>query len=84
MVGIASWGNGKVIAMPDHQMLNVDAYGDLGDTTQFISNGFAWLSGSISKDIHIVTYHSAHRDWLAIFGRFPPELAFLLGGNTLG
>jgi len=68
MIGLASWGHGKVIAMPDHQMLNVDAYGSEGDTAQFVFNGLAWLSGSTGKDIHIVTYHSAHRDWLVAQG----------------
>lgn len=68
MVGIASWGSGKVIAMPDHQMLDVNVYGGLGDTAQFVFNGLGWLSGSTSKDIRIVTYHSAHRDWLLAQG----------------
>ena len=64
MVGIASWGNGRVIAMPDHQMLEVDNYGGLGETARFVRNGLEWLSGTALKSISIVTYQNDHRLWL--------------------
>ena len=68
MVGVASWGSGKVIAQPDHQMLNVDNYGGQGDTAQFVFNGLAWLSGTTNRNISIITYDSDHRDWFETQG----------------
>lgn len=68
IAGIASWGHGKVIAMPDHQMLEVDDYESSGDTVRFVFNGLAWLSGTTNQSIRIVTYHAAHRDWFVARG----------------
>lgn len=64
MIGFASCGSGRVLAMPDHQMLSLPSVASQGNTGRFIRNGVEWLSRSTSKDIHIITLSNATRDWL--------------------
>jgi MYXO-CTERM domain-containing protein len=66
MVVAASWGAGRVIAMPDHQMLNMDAYGDVAGT--FYQNGIAWLTGRDDRSAAIVTLSASVGAWLALQG----------------
>ncbi len=63
-VAVAQWGNGRVLAMPDHQMLNMGQYGDDGTTGQFYKNGLAWVTDDASQNITIVTYNQGTADWL--------------------
>ncbi len=64
MIAAAGWGRGKVIAVPDHQMLNMASYGDTGTTGQFYRNGLAWLTGTTATTIRIVTPTQGTADWL--------------------
>lgn len=69
MIAAANWEQGKVIALPDHQWLNMDRYGNQGDSGQFYLNGLAWLSDTTSKEIKIVvTKHSSAKNWLEAQG----------------
>ena len=54
-------GAGKVIAMPDHQMLNMHAYGEASG--RLYRNGLAWLGGA-GSGIRIVTLSSEIGSWL--------------------
>ncbi len=62
LIGYASWGAGRVVAVPDHQMLDMDSYGYLSGT--FYKNSLAWLTGSEELSIKIVTIHQGTADWL--------------------
>jgi len=62
MIGAASWGAGRVVAVPDHQMLDMGSYG--ADSGTFYVNGLAWLADSAALDISIVTYDSGVASWL--------------------
>ena len=64
MVAASTLGAGKVIAMPDHQWLNMNSYGGDASTGNFYKNGVAWLSGSSSLTIKIVTLSSGVQTWL--------------------
>jgi len=66
MIAAASWGAGRVLAMPDHQMLNMDSYGDISGA--FYRNGLAWLAQSDGLDIGIVTSSQGVADWLSSQG----------------
>ncbi|NWK55283.1 cadherin domain-containing protein [Verrucomicrobiaceae bacterium N1E253] len=69
MVAGARWGAGKVIAMPDHQWLNMGSYGGDASTGTFYTNGMAWLAGSTSLGVKVVTYNNqANADWLIAQG----------------
>ncbi|MFH1532715.1 MAG: M60 family metallopeptidase [Pseudomonadota bacterium] len=62
LIAFASWGAGRVIAVPDHQMLDMDSYGTLSGT--FYKNGLAWLAGSPALSVKIVTLRQGTADWL--------------------
>ena len=66
LIAVASWGAGRVIAVPDHQMLNMDAYGVESGT--FYINGIGWLADSTALDVAIVTLSPGITDWLASQG----------------
>ena len=66
MIAAASWGAGRVLAMPDHQMLNMDSYGDVSGA--FYRNGLAWLARSDGLNIGIVTSSQRVADWLSSQG----------------
>ncbi len=59
MIAAATWGQGRVVAMPDHQWLRMGAFGDTGDTGQFYLNGIEWLTGTTDKGIKIVMSDSS-------------------------
>ncbi|SHK49015.1 PA14 domain-containing protein, partial [Rubritalea squalenifaciens DSM 18772] len=64
MVAASTLGAGKVIAMPDHQWLNMNSYGGDASTGNFYKNGISWLAGSSSQTIKIVTLSSGVQTWL--------------------
>ena len=66
MFGAASWGSGRVIAVPDHQMLNMGSYG--ADSGSFYVNGIGWLADSAALDVAIVTLSQGSTDWLTSQG----------------
>ena len=66
---IATLGQGKVVALPRGDMLNMGVYANDGDTGQFYLNSLAWLAGTTSKSINIVvTPGSLARPWLVSQG----------------
>ncbi len=66
VIAAAAWGEGRVVAVPDHQMLNMDAYGDQGDSGKFYTNALTWLAQTDAKDIRVAsTGHSGFQTWLA-------------------
>ncbi|MCA9184240.1 MAG: M60 family metallopeptidase [Pirellulaceae bacterium] len=64
VIAFSSLGAGRVVAVPDHQMLQMGTYGNEGTTGQFYRNSIAWLTGSPSKSERIVTMDSGTRTWL--------------------
>lgn len=64
MAAVAGWGAGKVAVLPDHQGLNMNDRGGEGDTGQFFKNNIAWLAGTSSQAISIVTYDADNTTWL--------------------
>jgi hypothetical protein len=66
MLAIASWGKGRVLAAPDHQILNMNTYGD--DSGTFYKNGLAWAAGSEAMNINIVTRSGGVANWLKAQG----------------
>ncbi|MEZ6124895.1 MAG: M60 family metallopeptidase [Planctomycetaceae bacterium] len=64
VIAAASWGAGRVVAVPDHQMLNMDTYGSQGNTGQFYKNSLEWLTGSASTSISIVADSAETASWL--------------------
>ena len=59
----ASWGAGRVLAVGDHQMLDMDSYG--AASGRFYENGLAWLADGDATSIRIVTLAQGVADWLA-------------------
>ncbi|MEM7128868.1 MAG: Ig-like domain-containing protein [Chloroflexota bacterium] len=65
----AGWGSGRVIALGDHQWLDMDSFGDVDDSGTFYTNGISWLTQTISKEIKIVvTPHTSAAVWLQAQG----------------
>ncbi len=64
MAAVAGWGAGKVAILPDHQSLDMSSRGGQGDTGQLYKNTIAWLAGTTSQTIHIVTYDADNSTWL--------------------
>ncbi len=54
IVAASTLGNGRVLAMPDHQWLRMNTFANSGDTGQYYLNALAWLTGTTSKDIKVV------------------------------
>ncbi len=63
MVAVAGMGSGKVVAMPDHQMLNMSSFAAEGDTDLYYQNAVQWLTGTASTTIKVVTYSSNVESW---------------------
>ena len=69
MVAAATWGAGKVLAMPDHQWLDMGVYGTDASTGTFYKNSITWLTGSTDLGNKIVVYNKqATADWLTAEG----------------
>lgn len=69
MIAAATLGAGRVIAVPDHQWLNLDTYGSDPSMSAFYKNSIAWLADSSSLALNIVTYDDAgHATWLTSQG----------------
>jgi hypothetical protein len=66
MIAVASMGAGRVLAVPDHQMLNMNNYG--ADSGTFYLNGLTWLAGSDDKAVSIVTRSDDVALWLKAQG----------------
>lgn len=62
MIAVASFGAGRVVAMPDHQMLNMGSYG--AQSGIFYKNAIRWAAGDPGLDVAIVTYNAASATWL--------------------
>ncbi len=68
IVAASTLGAGRVLAMPDHQWLNMNSYGDSADNGVFYMNALEWLTGTSSKSIKIVVPNNAYNNadvWLA-------------------
>ncbi|AQT67148.1 hypothetical protein STSP2_00289 [Anaerohalosphaera lusitana] len=57
-IAASTIGQGRVIALPDHQWLNMDSYGSDTSTGNFYRNGLEWLAGTTNKNIKIVVTSS--------------------------
>ena len=57
----AGWGAGRVIALPDHQALNMHNYGQ--ESGQFYRNAITWLSRA-GLDVRLVTLSAEVAAWL--------------------
>ena len=69
MAVMASWGAGRVVAMPDHQMANMSSFGDVSGP--FYRNTLAWLADSDLVGVQsarVVTNDQGNADWLAAEG----------------
>ena len=65
MIAASTIGQGRVLALPDHQWLNLGSYGSDPSMGTFYKNGIAWLADSVDLNISIVTYNSAaNASWL--------------------
>jgi hypothetical protein len=62
LIAFASWGAGRVVAVPDHQMLDMSSYG--GTSGPFYRNSLEWLADSAAPSIKIVTKDQGTADWL--------------------
>lgn len=62
LIAFASWGAGRVVAVPDHQMLDMGSYGSVSGP--FYRNSLAWLGDSDAPSIKIVTKSQGTADWL--------------------
>jgi hypothetical protein len=62
LVAFASWGAGRVVAVPDHQMLDMGSYGSVSGP--FYRKSLAWLAGSAALSVKIVTKNQGTADWL--------------------
>lgn len=67
-IAAASMGSGRVIAMGDHQYLNMDNYGGTASMQAFYTGGIEWLSESTNKSIKIVTHRVSASTWLTSQG----------------
>ena len=65
MISAASWGSGKVVALPDHQWLRMTDYAGDYDTGRFYLNTVKWLGGSSSLDVKIVVLDEEKVNWLS-------------------
>lgn len=65
MISAASWGSGKVVALPDHQWLRMTDYAGRSDTGTFYLNTVKWLAGTSSLDVKIVVLDAEKVNWLS-------------------
>ena len=63
MIAAASWGAGRVVAMGDHQMMNMGTYSK--QSGAFYTNAVTWLTGTDDTAVSIVTSSQSVADWLA-------------------
>lgn len=68
MIAAATMGAGRVVAMPDHQWLNMNSYAGQFNTGVFYQNAIAWLASSASKSISILTMSSEVSTYLTAQG----------------
>ena len=69
MIAAATMGDGRVVALPDHQWLNMGSYGSDPSMSAFYQNSIAWISGTTDKSISVVMYNQqAAADWLVSQG----------------
>lgn len=71
MIAGAGWGSGRVLAVGDHQWLEMGQFGDSADTGRFYLNGIEWLAETPAKDIKIVVSPNAQSStvsWLTAQG----------------
>lgn len=59
MIAAATLGAGRVLALPDHQWLQMGRFTGHADTQTFVRNGIGWLAGSGALDVGIVVYDAA-------------------------
>lgn len=64
MIIAATLGKGRIIALPDHQMLNMHTYATTGDTLQFFENSLNWLTQNSNKTVRILTKRGELATWL--------------------
>ncbi|MBI9016825.1 MAG: cadherin-like domain-containing protein [Phycisphaerae bacterium] len=64
LIAIGTIGAGRVMALPDHQWLNMDSYGDTADTGNLYRNSIAWLTATTSKNVGILVLSSSAKTWL--------------------
>ena len=69
MLAAAGWGAGRVLAVGDHQWLQMNSYGDVDDTGALYLNSIAWLADTTDKTIKIVvTSNTSAKTWLEAQG----------------
>ena len=74
LIAAATWGAGRVVALGDHQFLNMNNYGsppgatDLTSSGRFYLNGIEWLGQSDQRDLKIVVARSQAKAWLEAQG----------------
>lgn len=69
MIAAATWGAGRVVALPDHQWLELTTHGGDASTAAFYGNGIEWLADSAALSVKVVTYnHTANASWLTAQG----------------
>ena len=73
LIAASLHGEGKIVAVPDHQMLLMDRWADTGDSTAFYNNTVEWLAGSSdlgasALDANVVTLSQDNADWLTSQG----------------
>ena len=73
LIAASLHGEGKIVAVPDHQMLLMGRWADTGDSTAFYNNTVEWLAGSSdldasALDANVVTLSQDNADWLTSQG----------------
>jgi hypothetical protein len=63
MIAAATLGTGRVIAVPDHQWLQMGRFSGDESTETFFRNGIDWLAGTTARDVGIVVYDAASQTW---------------------
>lgn len=56
MIAAATLGSGRVIAVPDHQWLQMGRFQADTSTGAFYRNGIGWLAGTTALDVPLVVY----------------------------
>ncbi len=62
MIAAAAWGQGRVVAAPDHQWLRPGSINANSSTQQFYLNGIEWLADTSDKSVKIVLIQSTSTD----------------------
>ncbi|MCA8960348.1 MAG: tandem-95 repeat protein [Planctomycetes bacterium] len=69
MVAAATRGAGRIIALPDHQWVELDGFSGDANMATFYLNGIGWLAGSTDLSVSVVTYDDAgDAAWLTAQG----------------